>query len=235
MSAALFISYIRQHSRPAKEDRGDGLEDLKDIINRQELPVEFQIAILTGHGVESSGGGDGENENDEQDRRFALEPLDKVRCDQIADNHDGAGDHVEQDGLVIVVAETGNDQRTKGRDTARDDRDAKHHEGKDPLFDIEQTFKHLRPLECGVLGTGIVDSDTLKSQVLLLVGEETCSGDVRRKQKVGGNDGNQTDRTVDEEDVLVDVELTVDDMSETIRNEGSEHECDSLVSLARFV
>lgn len=65
------------------------------------------------------------------------------------------------------------------------------HDDKAPLLDVQQTFKDLVPLEGRVLGTSVVEPDSLEGKVLLLIREETGGGDVGRKQEEDGDDRDQ--------------------------------------------
>lgn len=88
-----------------------------------------------------------------------------------------------------------------------------------PLLDVEEALADLAPFEGGVLRTGVVESDSLKCEVLLLIGEETGGGDVRRKEPDGGDNTDHatvdqqrhtvvrdnSHSTIEQEDVLVHV------------------------------
>lgn len=82
------------------------------------MPVELEVAFLAGHGVESGGSSDGEEQCAENDGTFALEFDGGEGSDQVGRDADGPGNHVEQNGLVVVVTETTDDERSKSRDTA---------------------------------------------------------------------------------------------------------------------
>lgn len=50
----------------------------------------------------------------------------------------------------------------------------------------------MAPLESRALGTGLVHPDSLESEPFLLVAEELGGGDVRRQEKVDGDDRDES-------------------------------------------
>lgn len=98
--------------------------------------------------------------------------------------------------MVWVQSETAEDDRAKGRDTSRYQRCAEYHNDKHPLLEIGQTLENLFPLEFGVLGTGVVESDSLEGQELLFIRQETGGRDMGRQEEHDRDQGQETAGTV---------------------------------------
>lgn len=64
------------------------------------------------------------------------------------------------------------------------------------MLKIRKTLENLFPFEFGVLGTGVVESDSLEGQELLFIRQETGSGDMRRQEEHDWDQGQETAGTV---------------------------------------
>lgn len=74
------------------------------------------------------------------------------------------------------------------------------------------------------MGSGVVESDPLERKVFLLVIEKFGGRRVRREDEHGWYGENESDNTRHEEDPLVGVQAGSFDLSETVRQEGSQNE-----------
>ena len=74
------------------------------------------------------------------------------------------------------------------------------------------------------MGTSIVKPDPLERKVLLLITQEPGGSRVRGQDEHGWDSEKQSDYTRHEKDPLVGVQAGSFDLSETVRQEGSQNE-----------